>query len=77
LVLDGLDLRFQVRTFVGGDTGSDNGTRDTASTTEGDFGGDKDVGDVLFEVDMNDKVKKKKNQGLPLTTTSKTIPKDS
>jgi hypothetical protein len=47
LELDGQDLGLEVRALVRGDGGSNDGTRNTAGTTESSLGGDKDIGDVL------------------------------
>lgn len=41
------DLALKLRSVVGGDAGSNDGSRDTAGAAKGDLGRNKDVGNVL------------------------------
>lgn len=48
LVLDRLDLRLKIGTFVRGDGNSNNGARDTAGTTQSSLGWKENVRNVLI-----------------------------
>jgi hypothetical protein len=58
LGLDGQNLGLQVRGFVGGDGSRNDRAGNTAGTTQGSLGGNKDVGNVLI---FTEKRKVKKN----------------